>query len=247
MDKIILILGASSDIGMAFIEKQKKVLTSKVTIIAQYRTDSEKFSKVCESNSNVNIVKMQCNLADSEDTDKLIAGIKDNNLIPTHILHLAASQYEFMKIKKWDEKKVKESMDISVFSFAKICNEFLPAMAKAGYGRVVAMLSSVTLGTPPKFLANYTTVKYALWGFVRSAAAEYADKGVTVNGLSPSMMDTKFVNGIDERIREMAADKAIMKRAASVEETVAAIEYLLSDEASYVNGVNFNMSGGDYM
>ena len=52
---------------------------------------------------------------------------------------------------------------------------------------------------------------------------------------------------IDERIVQMTAESSAMKRNIRVDETLSGIVYLLSDEASYINGTNLNLSGGDYM
>lgn len=107
------------------------------------------------------------------------------------------------------------------------------------------MLSAVTLGMPPKFMSSYVTVKYALLGLIKSMAIEYADKGITVNAISPNMMETQFLDEIDERIVEMNKEQSAMKRNTGVDETVAGIMFLLSENAGYMNGVNLNMTGGD--
>ena len=62
-----------------------------------------------------------------------------------------------------------------------------------------------------------------------------------------NMMETKFLQNIDEKIVQMTAESSALKRNINVEETVNGITFLLSDEASYVNGTNLNLSGGDYM
>ena len=94
-------------------------------------------------------------------------------------------------------------------------------------------------------MSRYVTVKYALLGLMKSMAMEYADKGVSVNGISPNMMETQFLEQIDERIVEMNRENSSMKRNVKVEETVAVIQFLLSEGAGYMNGVNLNLSGGD--
>ena len=89
--------------------------------------------------------------------------------------------------------------------------------------------------------------KYALLGLVRSAAVEYAGKGITVNGISPNMMETKFLAEVDDLSITMNAENSAMRRNIDVNEVCAAMEYLCSDAAAYINGINFNMSGGDRM
>lgn len=241
-----MITGASSDLGMAYMERLIKS-DEEATVLAVYRTMSDRFSQLIMAEGKTEIIAIHADLSLEEDVEALIENINDEELVPTHILHLAAANYSFTKIKKWDMESVKNDMQISVYSFARICQEYLPKMAKAEYGKVVAMLSAVTLGAPPKFVSQYATVKGALLGYVKSAAAEYAEKSLNINGISPNMMETKFLANIDSRMVEMAADNTAKKRNVLVEETVDAIEFLLSDRASYINGTNLNLSGGDYM
>ena len=51
----------------------------------------------------------------------------------------------------------------------------------------------------------------------------------------------------DKRLVEMNANESTMKRNINIDEVVAGLRFLLSDESSYMNGVNLNMSGGDRM
>ena len=67
---------------------------------------------------------------------------------------------------------------------------------------------------------------------VKSAAAEYAKTGVLINALSPNMVETKFLEAMDQRVVEMAAQQSAIGRHLTVREVVAAIEFLLSDENS---------------
>ena len=74
------------------------------------------------------------------------------------------------------------------------------------------MLSSVTINLPPKALVHYTTIKYALLGLVKSLASEYGNKNIQINALSPSMIETKFLENINEKIIEINAHNHPLKR-----------------------------------
>ncbi len=247
MDKVYLITGASSQVGMAYIKRLDATASGKVTVIAHYANSSTGLEALQKELVNVDLHLVQADLSLADGADKVCAFVKEREFVVTHVLHLAAPAFSHVKIKKWDEEKVRKEMQIQFFSFASIMKELLPKMAKAGYGRVCVMLSSYVLGTPPKFMSDYVAVKSALLGYVKAAAAEYGDKGVCINGISPNMMETKFLQNIDEKIVQMTAESSAMKRNIRVDETVSGIAYLLSDEASYVNGTNLNLSGGDYM
>ena len=79
---------------------------------------------------------------------------------------------------------------------------------------------------------------------MKAAAAEYCDKGLCINGISPSMIETKFLDNIDSQIVEMSADESSLKRNVIIDEVVTAIEFLMSDENSYMCGTIMNLSGG---
>ena len=247
MNKVYLITGASSEVGMAYIKKLDETVSGKVTVIAHYANNKAGLEQLQKELSNVTLNMVQADLSIAEGAAAICNYIKENGLEVTHVLHLAASAFSHVKIKKWDEEKVRREMQIQFFSFASMMKEILPKMAKAGYGRVCVMLSSYVLGTPPKFMSDYVAVKSALLGYVKAAAAEYGEKGVCINGISPNMMETKFLQNIDEKIVQMTAESSALKRNIRVEETVSGIAYLLSDEASYISGINLNLSGGDYM
>lgn len=247
MNKVYLITGASSEVGMAYIKKLDENVTEEVTVIAHYANDKTGLEEMQKELSKVKLYMVQADLSLAKGADKVCAFVKEHDLGVTHVLHLAASAFSHVKIKKWDEEKVRREMQIQFFSFASMMKEILPKMAKVGYGRVCVMLSSYVLGTPPKFMSDYVAVKSALYGYVKAAAAEYGDKGICINGISPNMMETKFLQNIDEKIVQMTAESSALGRNIRVEETVGGIAYLLSDDASYVNGVNLNLSGGDYM
>ena len=125
--------------------------------------------------------------------------------------------------------------------------QFLPAMAKGRYGKVVLTLSSCTAGTPPRYWTAYTTVKYAMLGLMKSLAAEYADKGVRVNGISPSMIDTEFVAGLPHLILEQNQAEHPLKRLARPEDVAGVIQMLLSEQGDYISGENILISGGSVM
>jgi 3-oxoacyl-[acyl-carrier protein] reductase len=117
-------------------------------------------------------------------------------------------------------------------------------MAAAKFGKIVFILSSVTLNVPPKALAEYTTIKYALLGLMKSLASEYADKKINVNSISPSMVETKFLSLINEKFIEISAQSNPLKRNAKVEDLNGILNLLFSNESDFINGINIPITGG---
>ena len=244
MEKIYCIIGATSDIGMAYMREINKQ-GEKCTVVAVYFGDKDELEKLNNELENVTMDFVNCDLSNSQDVQKAIEYIKEKYNTPTHFLHLAARKFEYVKFSKFNWENVLLDLEIQVHSFAEFMKAFLPSLAKQQYGKVVVMLSSVTKGVPPKYLSSYTLTKYALMGLINSLVSEYKEKGININAVSPTMVETRFLENIDERIVEMTAASSGMKRNVKIEEVVGAIKYLMSDEAEYINGLNLPLTGGD--
>ena len=87
-------------------------------------------------------------------------------------------------------------------------------------------------------------VKSMLGGFARSLAIEYAQYGITVNCVAPSMMETKFLADTSDLIVQAAAEANPMGRNAQVSDVVPAMAFLLSDEAGFITGAVLPITGG---
>jgi NAD(P)-dependent dehydrogenase (short-subunit alcohol dehydrogenase family) len=120
-------------------------------------------------------------------------------------------------------------------------------MARRRFGRVVFMLSSVVLGAPPRFRTSYVSSKYALEGLMKSLSVEFAGKGVTINGVAPSMIETKFLTSVPGIVVEQTAKSNPMDRNAKVEDILPVIQMLLSDENEYMTGAVIPVTGGSVL
>lgn len=247
-NKIYLIMGASSDIGIAYIKSLEKQLLrdgQTAQVIAHYRAGDTALKMLQNSLKAICLKLVQADLTQFDEVEQMLLCIKEEYGCPDHILHLPASKLVYQKLKKLEWDAVLRDMEIQVHSLAEACRTFLPLMAKQGYGKVVVMLSSATLGMPPKFMSQYVIVKYALLGLMKSMAMEYAEKGININGISPNMVETKFLEQIDDRIIEINRDNCTLKRNVEIEEVLPAIHFLMSEGSDYMNGVNLNLTGGD--
>ena len=241
-----LITGASSDVSIELLNRLEESKEECVAI-CQYRSNKAILDQCREKFKFVQLKDYRCDLSNYAEIEQWINEVQKDNYHPTHIAHFAASRLEYNRIKDFDWETLDREFLIQVGSLGMILKAFLPGMAKKKYGKIAVMLTSCTLGTPPKFMSNYYVPKYALMGLVRAAASEYAGKGITINALSPNMMETKFLENLDERVIEMTANQTSMKRNIKVSETVDSVMFLLSEHSNYMNGINLNLSGGDYM
>ncbi len=240
MSNIYLITGASSDIGIALIERLYK---DGDTFIVQGSQNLSMLAPLCQKYKG-SIFTYSVDLSNTKNVSTFIEAVSEKHETPTHIVHLPALKVKNVKFKKFDEDRFELDMNVQLKSAISICKAFLPKMAKNKFGRVLFMSTSYTIGMPPKNTSAYIMAKCAIEGLAKSLAADYAAFGITVNCVSPSMIETKFLSETSDLIVQAAAQAHPMKRNAKVEDVVPAMAFLLSDEASYITGVSLPITGG---
>jgi len=135
-----------------------------------------------------------------------------------------------------------------------ILQAVLPGMKESGYGRIINVIST-SVKEPLAGLGVSNTIRGAMASWAKTLASELAPFGITVNNVLPGFTDTARLSGlIAAKARESgSSEDAIAKtmlasvpagRFAKPEEPAAAIAFLASPAAAYVNGINLPVDGG---
>ena len=122
----------------------------------------------------------------------------------------------------------------------------LRQMLAQGGGTIVNVASVAGLGGAPT-LGGYAASKHGVMGLTRTAAVEYAKRGIRVNAVCPSYTNTDMVQRMLERnpgLRDALTNASPMKRLGEPEEVGLAVAWLCSDESSFVNGQGLALDGG---
>lgn len=122
----------------------------------------------------------------------------------------------------------------------------LKAMVKARHGRIIN-ITSVVGETGNAGQANYAASKAGIIGFTKALAQEVASRGITVNAVSPGMIETDMTRAIAEGAHEEWAKKIPVQRLGTPEEVAHAVRFLASDEAAYITGHVLAINGGMHM
>ncbi len=240
MEHNLLVLGASSDLALAVL---KHIAGDFDAVLAHYHRSADKLEALRETAPNIRL--LQADFTSEAETARLMEQVEEIGVPITHILHCPSAQVENRHFRKTDWGAYRQMLDTQLRSFYYAAHTLAPAMAKKQYGKIVTVITSYTLGTPPKFISPYVTAKYALLGCVKSLAAEFADKNVQINAVSPSMMETKFLGGLSHLVVEQEAADNPLGRNASVKDVTPMIEFLLSDKSGFITGQNVLISGGN--
>jgi NAD(P)-dependent dehydrogenase (short-subunit alcohol dehydrogenase family) len=112
-------------------------------------------------------------------------------------------------------------------------------MLGARWGRIVNISSVVAERANPG-QANYVAAKAGLLGFTRTVAREMGRKGITCNAVTPGVIETEMTTDVAQRLTEAVPAGRIGKP----QDIAAAVSFLCSDEAAYINGATLAVDGG---
>jgi 3-oxoacyl-[acyl-carrier protein] reductase len=148
---------------------------------------------------------------------------------------------------------------LATFNQHLICNHILmqallPGMKAKGYGRIVNIIST-SVKQPLPNLGVSNTIRGAVANWSKTLANELGGFGITVNNVLPGATNTQRLteiasvkaNKTGESVQEILAEmgqESPMKRIAEPEEVAAAVAFLVSAKASYINGINLPVDGG---
>lgn len=128
--------------------------------------------------------------------------------------------------------------------------EVVPDMLEAGWGRIVTISSQSAQSGAPN-MAHYSASKGGVIALTKSLAVDLARKGITVNSISPSLVDTPMARsaeasgdfpGID-----VVGPMVPLGRAGTPDDIAAAVSYLCGEGGSYVTGQILGVNGGMYI
>jgi len=135
-------------------------------------------------------------------------------------------------------------MDVNLSGVFYCMQSEIKTMLTTGGGSIVNVSSLAGLNGVA-YGASYSAAKHGVIGLTKSAAFEYGKLNIRINSMCPGFIETDIIKDIPEHVLEMNSKLRVpLKRIGQVSEIAKSIAFLLSDDASYITGMNMNVDGG---
>jgi acetoacetyl-CoA reductase len=237
MQRVAFVTGGNGGIGTAIVER---LLKENYFVLYTYKEHDPDPMSVLARYSGVKAY--HCDLLDRSEAE----GLARDVLAEYGKIDVLVNNAGVMSDKtflKMDWEQWNRVLEVNIKSIFLLTHAFLPGMIKQGYGRIVN-ISSITGLKGFVGKANYSASKAGIIGFTRALAVEVAARGVTVNAVTPGMIDTKMIKCIPERyMHEILADIPA-RRLGRPEEVAALVAFLAGEDSSYITGEAISVSGG---
>jgi 3-oxoacyl-[acyl-carrier protein] reductase len=238
-NKVALVTGASRGIGKAI---ATKLAAQGALVVCAARADNAKATADAIVAAGGRAEPLTLDVTDDAAVSKAPGGIVETHGRLDIVVSNAGITRDqlLMRMKRDDWDAVIATNLTATFTLAQAA---IRPMLKQKGGRIIAIGSVVgEIGNAGQ--ANYAASKAGLIGFAKALAREVASRGITVNVITPGMIDTDMTRALAEKAQVDWAAQIPLGRLGTGDDIAAAACYLASDEAAYITGHVLAVNGG---
>ena len=242
--KIAIVTGASRGIGRAIALNLAAAGANIVAVYQQNKTMVDELAQEIEPLGRV-CLAVKADVAIEDEVNALVdqtmtqfgrvdilinnAGITKDGLI--------------MRMKSEDWHNV---LNVNLSGMFYATKAVTKPMFKQRSGKIVFVTSIIgTIGNAGQ--ANYAAAKAGVIGFMKSAAKEFASRGIQVNAVAPGFIDTDMTKKLSDDVKSAYMEQIPLKRFGRVEDVAEVVKFLASEKADYITGQVIHVNGGLYM
>ncbi|MCW5624918.1 MAG: 3-oxoacyl-ACP reductase [Burkholderiales bacterium] len=138
-------------------------------------------------------------------------------------------------------------LDVNLTAAMRLCQLVLPGMKAQAYGRIVNVASLAGRARSVVAGPSYMASKAGLIGLTRAIASEMGPFGITANSVAPGRILTEMALQAGTEVNDRYATQIPARRLGTPEEVGAAIAFLCSEQAGFINGAMLDINGGFFM
>jgi NAD(P)-dependent dehydrogenase (short-subunit alcohol dehydrogenase family) len=242
MTRVAVVTGGASGIGLG-VGKHLLAAGHKVALLDLTNADG------AAAELGGGVVGVECDVADRDAVAAAFDKVRAD-LGPVGILVTSAGIESFTPVRDIEPERWDRIIAVNLTGTFSCVQAALPDMLAAKWGRIVTISSSSAQSGAPN-MAHYAASKGGVISLTKALAVELARQGITVNTISPSLVDTPMARkaeaagdfiGVD-----VVAPMVPLGRAGTPDDIAEAAAFLCSDAGSYITGQLIGVNGGMYI
>jgi len=245
MSKVALVTGGTTGLGAAI---STRLANDGYSVIANYfpatQNAAQQWQALCEENG------MICSIAAADVSSQaqcktMIEGLLEK-FERIDVLVNNAGIIRDSTISKMDVADWSAVIDTNLSSLYNMCKPVVESMQQHRFGRIVNV-SSVNAQRGQFGQTNYCAAKAGVHGFTKALAQETARHGITVNTVSPGLIQTNMVESIPKELMTDIVESIPVGRVGRPSEIARAVRFLIDDDSGYITGHEMEVNGGLFM
>jgi 2-hydroxycyclohexanecarboxyl-CoA dehydrogenase len=194
------------------------------------------------------VIGVECDVADRASVSGAFARVR-SELGPVELLVTSAGIESFNPLASVTAEIWDRIIAVNLTGTFNCVQEAVADMAPAGWGRIVTISSSSAQSGAPN-MTHYAASKGGVIGLTKALAVEFARRGITVNTIPPSLVDTPMARGADPADFpgvDVVGPMIPLGRAGTPDDIAGACSFLCSEDGSYITGQIIGVNGGMYI
>jgi 2-hydroxycyclohexanecarboxyl-CoA dehydrogenase len=244
MSRVAVVTGGASGIGLATAQR----LAAQGDRVGILDLDGDAAARAAADirAGGGEAVGVAVDVADRASVDAALATVR-TQLGPIVVMVTSAGIAPFERFLDISLESWERTIAVNLTGTFHCLQAVLPDMLDAQWGRIVTISSSSAQQGAPR-MSHYSASKGGVMALTRSLAKELGAKGITVNTVPPSMIDTPMSRHSQEvgdlPDTAMLAARIPVGRVGTPDDIAAAVVFLCSDDAGYITGQTFGVNGG---
>ncbi len=244
MSKVALVTGSAKGIGAAII---KKLAQSGYDCVINYYTSEKEAQELNEyiKQFGVRSLIVKCDVSDEVAVDNMFSEIEEKLGGVDILINNAAVDIPNLFYRKTVED-FRKTLDVNLIGSFITAKRAKKHMMDNKWGRIINISSTNGINTYYPMGLEYDASKAALNSLTHNLAIEFAPYA-TVNAIAPGLIGTENeIKDYDEEFMASELDKILLHRMGAAEEVANLVNFLVSDDASYINNSIIRIDGGQY-
>ncbi|HEY1739534.1 MAG TPA: SDR family NAD(P)-dependent oxidoreductase [Acidimicrobiia bacterium] len=247
MNRVAVVTGAASGMGEAI----ARHLALDGHSVALFDIDDERAASVadCLNAEGLRALACRVDVTDRSTVDEAVAKAR-SELGPVEIVVTSAGRSRFEPFESITVDSWQSVFDVNLLGTFHVIQAAIAGMVASSWGRIVTISSSSGQQGAHR-AAHYAASKGAVITLTKALAKEYGRRGITVNNIAPSLIETPMQQAAQSAgnipDREAMAARSLLRRLGTVDEVAATCAFLCSDGAGYITGQVIGVNGGSVL